>query len=510
MKEEILAKFGLEGELPGAGTGSRFHGSGELLESRSPVDGSVIGRIRCAAASDCEQVVSQAVEAFEQWRKVPAPKRGEIVRQIGQALRARKADLGALISLEMGKIRVEGDGEVQEMIDMADYAVGLSRMLYGKTMPSERPGHRMVEQWHPLGPVGVITAFNFPVAVWAWNAMIALVAGDPVIWKPSSKVPLCALAALRTAWKVLKENDLPEGLLSIVVGKAETIGKTLTGDPRIPLISATGSVPMGREVAQAVKGRLGKTLLELGGNNGIIVTPSADLQLAIRAIVFAAVGTAGQRCTTARRLIVHQSIFPVLSETLIKVYQQVPIGNPLEAATLMGPMIDREAVEAMQKALGKLKDQGGRVLYGGEVLSGGLYDSGTYVRPCLCEARADMPIVREETFAPVLYLIPYSTLEEAVSIHNRVPQGLSSAIFTRDVREAEFFLSHEGSDCGIANVNIGTSGAEIGGAFGGEKDTGGGREAGSDAWKAYMRRQTCTINWSGELPLAQGIRFDIP
>ncbi len=509
MKEEILSKFGLEGELPGAGTGSWFHGAGEILESRSPIDGSVIGRIRSAAASDCEQVVSQADKAFESWRKVPAPKRGEVVRQIGQALRACKPDLGALVSLEMGKIRAEGDGEVQEMIDMADYAVGLSRMLYGATMPSERPGHRMYEQWHPLGPVGVITAFNFPVAVWAWNTMIALVAGDPVIWKPSSKVPLCALAALRTAWKVLKENNLPEGLLSIVVGKAETVGQALTGDPRIPLISATGSVPMGRAVAQGVKGRLGKTLLELGGNNGIIVTPSADLQLAVRAIVFAAVGTAGQRCTTVRRLIVHQSIFSSLSEALIKAYQQVPIGNPLEATTLMGPMIDREAVEAMQKALGRLKDQGGRVLYGGEVLSGGLYDSGTYVRPCLCEARAELPIIREETFAPILYLIPYDTLEEAVSFHNRVPQGLSSAIFTRDVGEAEFFLSHEGSDCGIANVNIGTSGAEIGGAFGGEKETGGGREAGSDAWKAYMRRQTCTINWSGELPLAQGIHFEI-
>ncbi len=510
MKEEILQTFGLEGELPGAGTGSWSGGGGELLESRSPIDGMVIGRVRCASSADYEEVAGQAVKAFAQWRLVPAPKRGEVVRQIGQAFRNCKADLGALVSLEMGKIRVEGEGEVQEMIDMADYAVGLSRMLYGATMPSERPGHRMYEQWHPLGPVGVITAFNFPVAVWAWNAMIALVAGDPVIWKPSSKVPLCALAVLGIAWEVLRENDLPEGMLSIVIGKAETIGQALIRDSRIPLISATGSVRMGREVGQAVKGRLGKTLLELGGNNAIIVTPKADLPLAVRAIVFGAVGTAGQRCTSTRRLIVHQSLFPALSEALITAYRQIPIGNPLEAGTLMGPLIDREAVEKMQRALKSLKDQGGKILYGGEVLSGGLYDAGTYVRPCLCEARADLPIVREETFAPVLYLIPYTTLEEAVSIHNGVPQGLTSAIFTRDVQEAEFFLSHQGSDCGIANVNIGTSGAEIGGAFGGEKDTGGGREAGSDSWKAYMRRQTCTINWSGDLPLAQGIRFEIP
>ncbi|MBI5602349.1 MAG: aldehyde dehydrogenase family protein, partial [Deltaproteobacteria bacterium] len=340
MKEEILKKFGLEGELPGAGTGSWFQGQGELLESFSPIDGRVLGRVRCAASNDYEQVVNQAVRAFEKWRQVPAPRRGEVVRQIGQAFRACKADLGALVSLEMGKIRAEGEGEVQEMIDMADYAVGLSRMLYGMTMQSERPGHRMYEQWHPLGPVGVITAFNFPVAVWAWNAMIALVAGDPVIWKPSSKVPLCALAALGIAWKVLKENDLPEGLLSCLIGKAETVGEALIRDPRIPLISATGSVPMGRQVGQAVKGRLGKTLLELGGNNAIIVTPNADLPLAVRAFVFGAVGTAGQRCTSTRRLIVHQNLFPALSEALIKAYRQIPIGNPLEAATLMGPLID--------------------------------------------------------------------------------------------------------------------------------------------------------------------------
>jgi len=508
MKASILKKFHLEGELAGAGSGAWRQGRGKILESFSPIDGASLGTIRCADQEDYEQVVTRAVLAFEQWRQVPAPKRGEIVRQIGQALRGQKKELGALVSLEMGKIRAEGEGEVQEMIDIADYAVGLSRMLYGLTMPSERPGHRMFEQWHPLGPIGVITAFNFPVAVWAWNAMIALAAGDAVIWKPSSKVPLCALAVLEIIWKVLGKNGLPDGLLSIIIGKSETVGQALISDSRVPLISATGSVRMGRQVAQAVKKRLGKTLLELGGNNAIIVTPSADLKLAVRAILFGAVGTAGQRCTTTRRLIVHQSIFSALSEALIKAYGQILIGDPLSRSTLMGPLIDREAVRAMQQALKALKKLGGKVLYGGDVLSGGLYDAGTYVRPCLCESKAEFSIVREETFAPILYLIPYSDLEEAIAQNNNVPQGLSSAIFTKDLGEAELFLSHRGSDCGIANINIGTSGAEIGGAFGGEKETGGGREAGSDAWKAYMRRQTCTINWSGELPLAQGIRFE--
>jgi aldehyde dehydrogenase (NAD+) len=508
MKASILKKFHLEGELAGAGTGSWRRGNGEILESFSPIDGAFLGRIRCADRDDYEQLITQALRAFEQWRLVPAPKRGEIVRQIGLALRTHKKELGALVSLEMGKIRTEGEGEVQEMIDMADYAVGLSRMLYGLTMPSERPGHRMVEQWHPLGPVGVITAFNFPIAVWAWNALIALVAGDAVIWKPSSKVPLCALAVLEIIWKVLKKNGQPDGLLSLLIGKSGTIGQALINDSRVPLISATGSVPMGRQVAQTVKKRLGKTLLELGGNNAIIVTPSADLNLAVRAILFGAVGTAGQRCTTTRRLIVHESTFFDLSHALIKAYGQIPIGDPLAASTLMGPLIDREAVRSMQQALRVLKKQGGKVLYGGEVLSGGLYDAGTYVRPCLCQAQGHYSIVREETFAPILYLIPYSDLEEAIAQNNNVPQGLSSAIFTKDLGEAELFLSHRGSDCGIANINIGTSGAEIGGAFGGEKETGGGREAGSDAWKAYMRRQTCTINWSGQLPLAQGIRFE--
>ncbi len=508
--EKILGDLGLDAsvELSGAGTGSWLRCSGPILESVSPIDGRAIGRIACAGADDCETVITRAAQAFEEWRMVPAPARGDIVRQIGNALRARKKELGALVSLEMGKIRAEGEGEVQEMIDMADLAVGQSRMLYGKTMPSERPGHRLYEQWHPLGPVGVVTAFNFPVAVWAWNAMIALVAGDTVIWKPSSKTPLCAIAAMQIAGEVLKKNALPEGILNVIIGPHAAVGNALIGDKRVPLVSATGSVRMGRAVGQAVKARLGRTILELGGNNAIIVTPSADLDLAVRAILFGAVGTAGQRCTSTRRLIVHASIYGRLADRLIEAYKQVRIGNPLDEKTLMGPLVDREAVGSMQLALKRLKEKGGDVLYGGDVLSGGLFDAGTYVRPCLGRATPDTPIVKEETFAPVLYLIEYETIEQAVRYHNLVPQGLSSAIFTNDVREAEFFLSQRGSDCGIANVNIGTSGAEIGGAFGGEKETGGGREAGSDAWKAYMRRQTCTINWSRELPLAQGIEFD--
>ncbi|OPY77242.1 MAG: Aldehyde dehydrogenase, thermostable [Syntrophorhabdus sp. PtaU1.Bin153] len=508
MIEDILKALSLTGEQSGAGSGSWLTCTGEVMESLSPIDGRTIGRVRSASREDYQAVSAAAVQAFHTWKMVPAPKRGEIVRQIGDALRAYKKELGALVSLEMGKIRAEGEGEVQEMIDMADFAVGQSRMLYGLTMHSERPGHRMYEQWHPIGPVGVITAFNFPVAVWSWNAMIALVAGDTVIWKPSSKVPLCAIAAMNIAWRVLQENRLPEGILGLVIGKHETVGKAVISDPMIPLVSATGSVRMGRHIGQTVKARLGKTLLELGGNNAIVVTPSANLRLAVRAILFGAVGTAGQRCTTTRRLIVHESIYPTLLDALLKAYSQVRIGNPLEEGTLMGPLIDREAVTSMQAALKRARDEGGRVLYGGEILSGGLFDTGTYVTPCICEAGPDSSIVREETFAPILYIIRYSTIEEAIRYHNLVPQGLSSAIFTNDLKDAEAFLSHRGSDCGIANVNIGTSGAEIGGAFGGEKDTGGGREAGSDAWKAYMRRQTCTINWSDDLPLAQGIHFE--
>jgi aldehyde dehydrogenase (NAD+) len=507
--ESILRKLDVAGEQAGAGTGTWLKCGGEILESVSPINGEVIGKIRCAGEEDYEQVVARAQEAFEEWRMIPAPKRGEVVRQIGNALRERKRDLGAIVSVEVGKIRTEGEGEVQEMIDMADFAVGQSRMLYGLSMHSERPRHRMYEQWHPLGPVGVITSFNFPVAVWAWNAAIALAAGDTVIWKPSSKAALTAVATMKIVWEVLRKNGLPEGILNLLIGTRERVGEKLLKDTRVPLISATGSVAMGKHVGKTVAGRLGRTLLELGGNNAIIVAPSADLHLAVRAILFAAVGTAGQRCTTTRRVIVHREVQESLSQALVKAYKQVRIGNPLDESVLMGPLIDRKAVEAMQEAMQELEDQGGRVIYGGEVLSGGLFDAGTYVRPCICEARADFPVVRKETFAPILYLIPYKTVEEAILYHNSVPQGLSSSIFTNDLREAETFLSHMGSDCGIANVNIGTSGAEIGGAFGGEKETGGGREAGSDAWKAYMRRQTCTLNWSKDLPLAQGIRFDI-
>jgi aldehyde dehydrogenase (NAD+) len=468
-----------------------------------------MGTIQSTTRETYQEVRRRAVAGFHAWRTWPAPRRGEVVRRIGLALREHKKDLGALVSCEVGKIRTEGEGEVQEMIDIADLAVGQARMLYGLTMHSERPGHRMYEQWHPLGPVGVITAFNFPVAPWSWNAMIALAAGDSVIWKPSSKAALCAIAVMKVIEPVLEEMAVPQGVLSLVVGGRDAVGEALLNDPQVPLVSATGSVAMGRHVARAVGSRLGRTILELGGNNAIIVTPQADLDLAVKAIVFGAVGTAGQRCTTTRRVIVHASCKEALQAALIRAYRQVPIGNPLEAGILMGPLIDQEAVTGMQAALEKIKSQGGKVLYGGEVLSGGIYDAGTFVRPCLCEATPDMPIVHEETFAPILYLIAYHDLEEAVQIQNAVPQGLSSAIFTNDLRESEYFLSPSGSDCGIANVNIGTSGAEIGGAFGGEKDTGGGREAGSDVWKAYMRRQTCTTNWSGEMPLAQGITFDV-
>jgi aldehyde dehydrogenase (NAD+) len=506
--KSVLEKLDLLGVQHGAGTGSWMECAGDILESVSPVHGRVIGTIRTATRADYEKVVARSSEAFRTWRLVPAPRRGEIVRQMGEALRKHKEDLGALVSLEMGKIRVEGEGEVQEMIDMADFAVGQSRMLYGLSMHSERPDHRMYEQWHPLGPVGVITSFNFPVAVWAWNAMIALIAGDSVIWKPSSKVPLCAIATMNIVWKVLRENRLPEGLLAVVIGSRKDVGEPMIRDPRVPLLSATGSVRMGRHVAEMVSARLGKTILELGGNNAIIVTPSADMDLAVRAILFGAVGTAGQRCTTTRRIIAHEAIFETLAARLVEAYRQIPIGDPLEEGILMGPLVDRSAVESMQNAIQEIGKQGGEVLYGGEVLSGRLFNAGTYVTPCICEMPPDAPILREETFAPILYFIRYHTLQQAIGYHNDVPQGLSSAVFTGDIREAELFLSHRGSDCGIANVNIGTSGAEIGGAFGGEKDTGGGREAGSDAWKAYMRRQTCTINWSRELPLAQGIQFN--
>ncbi len=507
--KSILEKLDLHPKESGAGTGTWLKCNGEILTGFTPITGEILSEIECADQNNYHQVVEKSIEAFKYWRQIPAPKRGEIVRQMGNALRENKEALGGLITLEVGKIRAEGEGEIQEMIDMADFAVGQSRMLYGMTMQSERPMHRMYEQWLPLGPVGVITAFNFPGAVWAWNAMIALVAGDTVIWKPSSKAPLTAIAIMKILWKVLRENNLPDGILNLIVGNRRHVGEPLIHDGRVPLISATGSVPMGKHVSKAVASRLGKTLLELGGNNGIIVTQNADMDLAVRAIVFGAIGTAGQRCTTTRRIIVHEDVYDELSGALIQAYQQVKIGNPLLPDILMGPLIDRDAVKNMQNALKELRKQGGTVLYGGQELTGKGYESGTYVVPGICEARAEMPIVSQETFAPILYLIRYKSLSEAIDYHNAVPQGLSSAIFTKDLQEAETFLSQNGSDCGIANVNIGTSGAEIGGAFGGEKETGGGREAGSDSWKAYMRRQTCTINWSKELPLAQGIRFGI-
>jgi len=508
--KDILKDLGLSDVNSGAGTGTTWHEcGGEILESISPIDGKVIGRVRQASVSDYEKVATRAGEAFRKWRIFPAPERGEIVRQIGMEVRDRKRELGALVSLEVGKIRAEAEGEVQEMIDICDFAVGQSRMLYGLSMHSERPNHRMYEQYHPLGSIGVITAFNFPVAVWSWNAMIGLVAGDTVIWKPSSKAPLTALAVMKIIERVLKENDIPEGVLNVVIGNRKEVGERFISDRRLALISATGSVAMGRHVGQVVASRLGKTLLELGGNNAVIVTAKADLDLAVRAILFGAVGTAGQRCTTIRRAIVQREVVEPFTESLIRAYGQVVIGNPLNDGVLMGPLIDRQAVEGMQEALEVLKSQGGCIQYGGEELSGGIYDAGTYVTPCICEARNEFPIVQEETFAPILYVIPYENLEEAIHYQNSVPQGLSSAIFSNDLLESELFLSHMGSDCGIANVNIGTSGAEIGGAFGGEKDTGGGRESGSDAWKTYMRRQTCTVNWSGEMPLAQGIEFGI-
>ena len=507
---DFLDRLGVAGdELPGTSTGRTFFGEGaERLESTTPVNGARIGQVPVTTRDEYERVVAQAQEAFLTWRMMPAPERGEIVRQIGDELRKEKDALGQLVSYEMGKISEEGKGEVQEMIDICDFAVGQSRMLYGKTMPSERPDHRLYEQWHPLGPVGIVTAFNFPVAVYAWNTMIAAICGDVVIWKPSEKTPLCGIAVQNLIARVLERNDLPEGIFNLLQGGRD-VGERMTEDERLPLISATGSVRMGKQVAKTVGARLGRTILELGGNNGIIVSKDADLDLAIRAITFAAVGTAGQRCTTTRRLIVHDEIFDEVKDRLVKAYKSVSIGNPLEEGTLMGPLIDHEALESMQAALDEVKRSGGEVIYGGEVLEGEGYEGGTYVTPALATAEPDFPIVQEETFAPILYLIRYCELEEAIEYHNGVRQGLGSSIFTLNLREAETFLSHRGSDCGLANVNIGTSGAEIGGAFGGEKDTGSSRECGSDAWKSYMRRQTNTINWGSTMPLAQGIEFDV-
>lgn len=507
---DFLKRLGLEAENAGTCTGNQtlFSKDAPRLESYSPIDGALIGSVYSTTREEYETVVTAASDAFKTWRMMPAPQRGEIIRQIGDALREHKDDLGRLVSLEMGKIYQEGLGEVQEMIDICDFAVGLSRQLYGLTMHSERPEHRMYEQYHPLGIVGVISAFNFPVAVWSWNAMIAAVCGDTIIWKPSEKTPLCAVACQNIIKDVLRKNDLPEGIFCMINGDRE-VGEWLTSDQRVPLISATGSIRMGKQVAQVVAARLGKTLLELGGNNAIIITPQADIEMAVRATVFGAVGTAGQRCTSTRRLIVHDSIFDQVKDRLVSIYKNISIGSPLDSSTLVGPLIDKQAVDMMQQALTSLKDAGGEVVYGGEVMEGGAYASGTYVRPAICIAENHYQIVQDETFAPILYLIRYTELDEAMAYHNGVVQGLSSAMFTLNLREAEKFLSHAGSDCGIANINIGTSGAEIGGAFGGEKETGGGRESGSDSWKVYMRRQTNTINWGSSLPLAQGIRFDV-
>ena len=504
--QEILTKLGIEAVNPG-GFAGEWMGSGEKLDSVSPINGKIIASVTQATPEEYDAISARAHEAFLEWRSVPAPVRGETVRQLGLALREMKSELGALVSWEMGKIRAEGEGEVQEMIDICDFAVGLSRQLYGLTMHSERPGHRMYEQWHPLGVVGVISAFNFPVAVWAWNSALAAVCGDSTLWKPSSQTPLTAIACTKIAERVCRDTGVDPAIFSLVIGRGSTVGEKLINDRRIPLVSSTGSCAMGYRVGEVVGKRLGRTILELGGNNAIIVTPKADLKLAISAILFGAVGTAGQRCTSTRRVIVHESLRGELIEKLIAAYKQVSIGNPLEAGTLMGPLINTGAVDTMMSAITEIKKQGGEILYGGQRLDRDQYAGGCYVTPCIAAVRNELEIVQNETFAPILYIISYKTLDEAIEIHNDVPQGLSSAIFTRDLLEAERFLSCCGSDCGIANVNIGTSGAEIGGAFGGEKETGGGRESGSDAWRAYMRRQTNTINYTTELPLAQGIKF---
>ena len=472
--------------------------------SYNPTNESIIANVFEASEADYENIVTEACTAFKEWRKVPAPIRGDLVRKMGNALREKKDELGSLVSLEMGKIKEEGNGEVQEMIDIADFAVGQSRMLYGNTMHSERPNHRMYEQWHPLGPVGVISAFNFPVAVWAWNAFIAAISGDTVIWKPSSSTPLTAVAVQHICNDVLVQNGY-KGIFNLIIGKGSTIGDKMLSDKRLPLISFTGSTLMGRHVAEVVSKRFGKTILELGGNNAILVDKTADLELAIPAIVFGAVGTAGQRCTSTRRVIVHESISEILTDRLLNAYSQVNIGNPLEKGTLMGPLVNQGAVDSYLNALEKVKSSGGEILCGGKIIDG----DGYFVEPTIAKVKNHWDIVQDETFAPILYIMEYEHLTQAIDMHNDVPQGLSSSMFTTNVQNAELFLSSVGSDCGIANINIGTSGAEIGGAFGGEKETGGGRESGSDSWKQYMRRQTNTINWSNDLPLAQGIKFDI-
>ncbi|MEP0846271.1 MAG: aldehyde dehydrogenase family protein [Phycisphaerae bacterium] len=529
---DFLRTLGIEQTNPGGFCGD-WIGSGPKLDVITPIDGARIASVTQVTEAEYDRITQRAHEAFLKWRMVPAPKRGEVVRVLGHKLREMKSELGALVTLEMGKIAAEGQGEVQEMIDICDFAVGLSRQLYGLTMHSERPMHRMYEQWHPLGVVGVISAFNFPVAVWSWNAAIAAVCGDSTLWKPASKTPLCAIATTRIAQRACQECGVDPAIFSLVVGPGRTVGEKLLHDKRVPLVSCTGSCQVGAHVAEAVGKRFGRTILELGGNNAIIVTPHANLDLALRAILFGAVGTAGQRCTSTRRIIVHNAVKDELVRRLVGAYEHIRIGDPRKSETLMGPLVTTQAVEDVQNAIRRVKEEGGRILCGGDKLDGAHFPGGHYMKPCIAEARNEFRIVQEETFGPILYIIGYgrstaaspadpsrdrkgagigdaallADLDEALALHNGVPQGLSSAIFSNHVLEVERFLSHMGSDCGIANVNIGTSGAEIGGAFGGEKDTGGGRESGSDSWKAYMRRQTNTINWSTELPLAQGLKF---
>ena len=505
---QFLQQLQIQKENEGSSTGAKWIKSkGEKIASFSPVDNQLIGAVVTTDKAAYDQVIATAQNAFVAWRNGPAPKRGEVVRQLGEALRKDKEALGQLVSYEMGKSLQEGLGEVQEMIDICDFAVGLSRQLYGLTMHSERPSHRMYEQWHPMGIVGIISAFNFPVAVWSWNAALAWVCGNVTVWKPSEKTPLCGNAIQKIVEKVFADNDVPEGVNNLIQGGRE-VGEWMTKDTNIPLISATGSTRMGKELNKEVAGRLGKTILELGGNNAIIITEHADLDMSLIGAVFGAVGTAGQRCTSTRRLIIHEKIYDQFVAKLVKAYQQIKIGNPLDSNNHMGPLIDKDAVKMYLHSIEACKKEGGHFIVEGGVLEGDQYTSGCYVKPCIAEAKPQFQIVQHETFAPILYLLKYKTIEEAIAIQNGVPQGLSSAIMTLNMRESELFLSAKGSDCGIANVNIGTSGAEIGGAFGGEKETGGGRESGSDAWKAYMRRQTNTINWSTQLPLAQGIKFD--
>ena len=506
---EFLKKLQINKQNKGVSTGLKWlQAHGEKLSSFSPVDGKLIATVTGADKTNYEAVIGQAKTAFELWKLWPAPKRGEIVRQVGEELRKHKEPLGKLVSYEMGKSLQEGLGEVQEMIDICDFAVGLSRQLHGLTMHSERPGHRMYEQYHPLGIVGIISAFNFPVAVWSWNAALAWVCGDVCVWKPSEKAPLCGIACQNIIQSVFKKNGVPEGVCNLIIGGRD-VGEWMSADTRIPLVSATGSTRMGKAVGKTVAERLGRSLLELGGNNAIIISKDADLDMALIGAVFGAVGTAGQRCTSTRRLIIHQSVYNKFRDKLVKAYHQLKIGNPLDTKNHVGPLIDKDAVSMYLSAIEKCKAEGGKFLVEGGQLKGKGYESGCYVMPCIAEAKNNFEIVQHETFAPILYLMKYKTLEEAIALQNGVPQGLSSAIMTNNLREAESFLSHAGSDCGIANVNIGTSGAEIGGAFGGEKETGGGRESGSDAWKVYMRRQTNTINYTTKLPLAQGIKFDL-